>query len=463
MDVSKQSKSRVRDMTEGSPLRHIVGFALPMLLGILLQQLYNVVDTMVIGRLLGVEALAGVGATGSISFMIVGFCTGLGAGLALPVANSFGARDYGAMRKYVGNGIWLSILLGLLMAFLSAWFCKDILILMGTPDDIFFYSYQYIFIIFAGIPVTYAYNYLAGLIRALGNSKTPVYFLMVSTALNILLDVFSVAVLDMGVRGPAMSTLISQGVSVLLCFGYILKRMDLLHLSRSDFAPNGAMMRRLLGFGLPMGLQYSITAIGSVVMTSAVNSLGTAYVAANAAAGKVAVFLTCPMEALGGTMANYAGQNAGANKIDRIKKGVGIAMLIGSIYAILVFLFLIPFGGTSVMLFVDASESLILESAHLQLVLNSAAYVLLAAVNVFRFALQGMGYSPLAITAGFLEMVGRALTGLFLVPVFGFYAVGLSSPLAWVLASPFLVIAFFVCCKRLTHKNQLCLEETTIP
>ena len=463
MDSLKKSNKKIRDMTEGSPFRHIVGFALPMLLGMLLQQLYNVVDTMVVGRLLGVEALAGVGATGSINFMIIGFCTGLGAGFALPVANSFGAKDYGAMRKYVGNGIWLSLVLGLLLTFLSTWFCKDILILMGTPDDIFSHSYQYIFIILVGIPVTYVYNYLAGLIRALGNSRTPVYFLMISTAVNILLDILSVVVFGMGVSGPAMATLISQGVSVLLCYVYILKRMDLLHLCRSDLIPNGRMMGRLLGFGLPMGLQYSITAIGSLVMTSAVNSLGSTYVAAHAAAGKVAVFVACPFDALGGTMANYVGQNAGANRIDRIKRGVGIAMLIGSIYAIVIFFLLIALGGTFVTLFVDGAQTVIIESAHLLLVMYSSTYVLLAAVNVYRFSLQGMGYSALAMIAGALEMVGRGLTGLWLVPAFGFVAVGLASPLAWVFASMFLIPAFFVCCKRLAHKNKLRAEEANIP
>ena len=449
-------------MTSGSPFRHIVGFALPMLLGMLLQQFYNVVDTMVVGRLLGVEALAGVGATGSINFMIIGFCSGLGAGFALPVANSFGAKDYGAMRKYVGNGIWLSLSLSLILTLLSTVFCRDILVLMGTPEDIFAYSYQYIFIILAGIPVTYAYNYLAGLIRALGNSKTPVYFLMISAAVNILLDILSVAVLRMGVSGPATATLISQGVSVVLCYVYILKRVDLLHLKRSDLSPNGRMMKRLLGFGLPMGLQFSITAIGGLVMTAAVNSLGSAYVAAHAAWGKVGVFLACPFDALGGTMAHYAGQNAGANKIARIKKGVAIAMLMGGIYAIVVFLLLIPLGGTFVTLFVDSAQTTIIESAHLLLIMYSSAYVLLAAVNVYRLSLQGMGYSSLAMAAGMLEMVGRTLTGLWLIPVFGFKAVGLSSPLAWILASPFLIIAFFVCCKRLAHKNRLSAEEANV-
>lgn len=451
--MSTIAKKKTVDMTEGSPLGHIVRFVIPMILGMLFQQLYNIVDAIVVGRWLGVEALAGIGSTGSINFMVIGFCMGIGSGFALPVANSFGAKDYKTMRRYVGNGICLSLMFSVIITVAVAIFCKDILLLMGTPEDIFSYAYQYIFVIFLGIPVLYAYNYLAALLRSLGDSKSPVYFLVISTALNVVLDIFAVMVLKMGVLGPAIATVVAQGVSVVLCYVYILRRFDLLRLTGSDLRPDRRMMGRLVSFGLPMGFQYSITAIGSLIMTAATNALGSACVASHAAAVKVTGVLSCPFDALGGTMANYAGQNAGAGKIKRIKSGAGYAMLMGGIYALLVFALFWLFGDVFTMAFVEGSETEIIANSHLYLVMVSAFYILLCAVNVFRFALQGMGYSSLAMTAGVMEMVGRSLVGIWLVPRIGFPATGLASPVAWILAVAFLVPAFFVCCRCLERKR----------
>ena len=315
-------KNEVKDLTVGSPMKLILGFAIPMLFGFLFQQFYNMVDTIIVGKCLGVSALAAVGSTGSINFMIIGFCTGACSGFAIPVAQKFGAGDYEGMRKFVANAGWLSAVFAAVMTTIVGFLCMHILQWMNTPEDIIQGAYDYIFVIFLGIPVTYLYNILAGIIRSLGDSKTPVYFLLLSSLMNIALDFFTILVLGMGVSGPAMATVISQGISAVLCLIYIIKHYPILHMHHGEWKPDSRMLRVLCGMGIPMGLQYSITAIGSVVLQTAVNSLGSMAVAAVSTGSKVSMFFCCPFDALGGTMATYAGQSVGAKKLDRVKEGL---------------------------------------------------------------------------------------------------------------------------------------------
>lgn len=445
-------KNSTKDMTVGSPLKLIIGFAVPMLLGILFQQFYNMVDAMVIGKWIGTEALAGVGSTSSINFMIVGFCTGLGTGFAIPVAQSFGAKDYSALRRFIANTVWVSIVLVSVLTVIVSIFCRDILVLMLTPKDVFEYAYDYIFIIFVGLPVLYAYNLLAAIIRALGDSKSPVFFLIISAGLNIILDIISVGVLDMGVRGPALATVISQSVSVILCFVYMRKKFDVLNFQKGEWRPDVKKMFTSLSMGVPMGLQYSITAIGSVIFQRSVNELGTVYVAALAAAQKVGSLATCPYEALGGTMATYAGQNTGVGNTKRIHKGVLCAVVIGAIYWILAFIVLFFFGDKISLLYLDAKEIEIIKNAHLYLIVHSASYILLNLVNNLRFSIQGMGYSMFAILAGVLEMIARGFLGIVLIPAFGYTAACFSGTIAWLLADMFLVPAYFLCVRALKKR-----------
>lgn len=442
-------KKLTRDMTEGSPAKHILAFTLPMLLGILFQQFYSMVDSMVVGKWIGVEAIAGVGSTGSINFMIIGFCNGLGIGFAIPVARAFGAKDYSLLRKYVANALWLSIAICSVLTVLVTVFCKDILVFMQTPSDILDFAYTYIVIIFIGIPILYAYNLLAAILRSLGDSKSPVYFLIIAALLNIVLDIISVVVLKMGVEGPAIATLISQLVSAVMCYVYMVKKFDILKISGDEWRPSKMRMVTLAAMGLPMGLQYSITAIGSVIIQTSVNAIGTAAVAAVAAGNKIAGLVVCPYDAIGSTMATFVGQNAGVGNHQRIKKGVMSAMIIGSIYSVFSFSVLALFGKQIGLLFLDAGERTILADVHLFLIINSATYVLLLAVNVIRFSIQGMGFSPLAIIAGVLEMIGRSLIALVFVPRFGFIAACFANSMAWICADIFLIPAFFLCCRRL--------------
>lgn len=455
------AKSSVKDLTTGSPMKLILGFMLPLLLGMLFQQFYNMVDTAIVGQFLGIDALAGVGSTGSINFLVLGFVQGVCIGFAIPVAQQFGSKDFEAMRRYVGNTIWLAVTFAVVLTAATCILCTNILTWMDTPDDVFQQAYDYIFVIFLGIPVTFLYNILSGIIRSVGDSKTPLYFLIISSLLNVGLDVFMIVVLNMGVSGAGWATVISQLVSGILCLIFMIKRFDILRLKKSDLRPDKYYIGRLCGVGIPMGLQYSITAIGSILIQTAVNGLGSTYVAAVTAGSKVSQLLCCPFDAMGSTMATYGGQNIGAGKVERVKKGLAACSLLGVCYSVIGFL-IIRFAGRSIsMLFVNdtngCSVEEILDLARQFLLINGAFYIPLAFVNIVRFLIQGMGFSQIAIFAGVFEMLARGIVALCLVPFFGFNAVCFANPAAWIFADCFLIPLFFWCYRRM--KWQFCRGE----
>ena len=440
------AKDSTRDMTVGSPMKLILGFTIPLLFGALFQQFYSVVDTVIVGRFLGVNALAGVGATGSLNFMIMGFCMGVCSGFAIPVAHKFGARDYSGMRQMVANSVWLSVAFAVVMTTAVSLLCRSILTWMKTPQDIFGYSYSYILIIFLGIPATYLYNILSGVIRSMGDSKTPVFFLTLSAMLNIALDILFIVAFELGVAGAAAATVISQLISGLLCLVYMIRKFEILHITREEWKMNPFYMRQLCGMGVPMGLQYSITAIGAVILQTSVNTLGALAVASVTAAGRVNMFFSCPFEAMGSAMATYGGQNVGAKTLERLGQGLKACSLLGAAYAAVAFVVMFFFGDNLAALFVDSQNSAqaaeLLANAKLFLTINSAFYVALAMVNIFRLMIQGMGFGTFAILAGVFEMVARTLVGLVLVPWLGFLGVCCSNPLAWTAATAFLIPAY---------------------
>ena len=431
-----------RDLTRGPIMASMLKFAVPMILGNLLQQCYNIADTLIVGKFLGVGALAAVGATGSINFMIIGFCMGVCNGFAIPVAQQFGAGDYHALRKYVANSVWLSIAFSGVMTVAVCVFCRRILLLMNTPADIMDGAFRYIFVIFLGIPVVYLYNLLSGIIRSLGDSKSPLIFLIFSSVLNIVLDMVLILVFHMGVSGAAWATVISQAISGAACLIYMIKRFDILKMSGEEWQADGIYMKNLCNMGIPMGLQYSITAIGSVILQTAVNTLGSMAVAAIAAAAKIGMFFCCPFDAMGSTMATYAGQNVGAGKLERVSAGMKSTCMLGLVYSVLAFVVLALSGKTIALLFVSPSEHAILQDVNRYLVISAAFFFPLALVNIVRFMIQGMGFSTFAILAGVFEMVARTLAGLFLVPYFGFVGACFASPLAWIFADIFLIPAY---------------------
>ncbi|MEI3369473.1 MAG: MATE family efflux transporter [Clostridium sp.] len=435
-------KSEMRDMTKGNVFNIILGFAIPLLLGMLFQQFYSMVDTIIVGKYLGVSALASVGSTGSINFMIIGFCMGVCNGFAIPVAQKFGAGNFKKLRKYVFNSGFLAIVFSVVMTLIVCVFCRQILIAMRTPEDIIQGAYSYIYVIFLGIPATYLYNLLSGIIESLGDSKTPLFFLIISSIINIILDLFLIIYMHMGVAGAAWATVIAQAVSGILCLIYMRKKYSVLKFESDELKIDGYCIRRLCYMGVPMGLQYSITAIGSVILQAAVNGLGSIIVAAVTAAGKISMFLCCPFDALGSTMATYTGQNIGAGKLERISEGIKKSMIIGSVYSIVALMISVFFGKSLALLFVNENEIEILAKVSENLIIVAAFYIPLCIVNVVRFTIQGMGYSTFAILAGVCEMIARALCGFILVPIFGYVAVCLASPVAWIFADAFLIPAY---------------------
>lgn len=445
------ASNTTKDMTSGSTMKLILGFAVPLLMGMLFQQVYSLVDTIIVGRFLGVSALAAVGATGSINFLIIGFCQGICNGFALPVAQRFGAKDYDGLRKYVGNSAVLSIIFGGAITLITVSTCRPILELMQTPADIIDMSYHYIVVIFAGIPAIILYNILSAYLRSLGDSITPVIFLVLSAGLNIGLDLLFIVTFHWGVFGAAFATVLSQAVSGILCLILIIKKFDILHLAHDDWRLDWRYSKYLLIMGLPMGLQYSITAIGSVILQASVNTLGSAAVASMTAGSKISMFVMCPFDALGSTMATFGGQNVGAGRLDRLGRGLRSAVILGAIYSALILVVLIFFGRGLILLFVSANEAAVIAQAKQFLVTNAAFYLMLALVNIVRFLIQGMGFSGFAVFAGVFEMVARALVGLVFVPIFGFTAACFASPLAWVFADCFLIPAFFHCRKKLQN------------
>lgn len=452
------AKERTKDMTVGAPLPIILAFMLPLLLGLLFQQFYAMVDTVVVGNFLGMEALAGVGSTGSINFLVLGLCNGICAGFAIPVAQKFGEKDTQGLRNFVGNMIWLGSAIALVVTLVTTTGCEGILRAMNTPEDTFQYAYDYIFLIFLGIPATMLYNLLSGILRSLGDSRTPLLFLIFSSLLNVGLDILCVVSFRMGVAGAGWATLISQLISGLLCLGYMAKKFPILRLQKENLKLSAHYVRRLLIMGVPMGLQYSITAIGSIVLQTAVNGLGAAVMAAVASGNKVSALFATPFDAMGTMAATYAGQNLGAGKLDRVRTGVRQCALLGIAYCLAALAVLYLVGGKMAGLFLSggdaASAELILPLAQKMLTVWGLFYIPLLFVNLIRFTIQGLGYSNLAVCSGILEMIARAGVALGLVPVLGFDAVCLASPAAWVLADVFLIPAYHACLKRRTREAE---------
>ena len=437
-----------KDMTSGSTLRHIINFAVRLCMGMLFQQLYSMVDTMIVGKVLGVQPLAGVGATGSLNFMIIWFCLGICNGFSIPIAQAFGASKEVELRRYVANSTWLCVFFSIVITFFVCIFTRNMLVLLKTPEDIFEYAYIYILIIFLGIPCTFLYNFLAGVARALGDSKTPLMFLILSSVMNIALDFILMIPIPLGVAGAAIATVISQGVSGGICLIYMKKKFPILKASRDEWRMRGNYMKRLCAIGVPMGLQYSITAIGSLVITAAVNVLGATAVAGVTAAQKINNLITCPLESLGQTMAPYTGQNIGAGKKERVSDGVKKASICGFVWSAICIPIVLLFGKPMTLLFLSEPNAEVVNYSFLFLLVSTLGYCLLTLVGTVRFSIQGMGYSGFAMTAGVLEMAARTIAGVVLAPLMGYMGICLSNVLAWIFADAFLLPAFRHCIKK---------------
>ena len=442
-----------KDLTSGSPLKVILMFTLPLVLGNLFQQFYALADTIIVGRFCGVSALASVGATGSVNYLILGFVIGVCNGFAIPIAQLFGARDYKDLRRHVANAAWLCIAGSVVLTVATVALTRPMMELMQTPDDILDGAVVYIGWIFAGIPFIFLYNMVAAIMRALGDSKTPLYFLILTSALNIGLDLLFIIPFHMGVLGAALATDISQVISGVLSFAYLRRKFGVLKMEKGDIAYSKKACGRLLCIGVPMGLQCSITAIGSVIMQWAVNVLGSTAVAAVTAAGKTQSLLTVPLESVGTAMATYAGQNLGASRMDRVRQGVNRALLIILVYA-LASAFILHFTDVQIMsLFLDTAKEVdIVNMGREYLFWNSVFFIPLGALIVWRYTIQGLGFSTLAMMAGVAEMVARTAVAIVLVPILGYFGAELSNPAAWVAACLFLYPAYKWTCRQLNNR-----------
>lgn len=441
-----------KDMTTGSPMKNIIRFCLPLMLGNLFQQLYNMADTIIVGRFVGKIALSAVGSVGALNFLIIGSVIGLCTGFAIPIAQRFGAQDIQSLKKYVANIIYTSAVLGVVFTVGAVLFTHPLLKLLNTPEEIYQDAYDYIVIIFAGIGATMFYNLLASVVRSLGDSKTPLYFLLFSSVLNVGLDILLITVFDMGVRGASVATVISQLVSGILCFIYVKRSFPILHITKETSRPDFKYIKTLLRNGLPMALQFSITALGSVMLQSCVNGLGADAIAAVTIGGKTQLMIVLPSETIGITMATYCGQNLGAKKLDRIKKGIGSGFVLAAIYTVIGMCVARLLGPYISLLFISGSETSVITLAQQYINAGSYFYIILSVLFLLRNSLQGLGYSVTAMMTGVFELFARAVGGFIFVKHFGYDAACFVNPFAWIVADMFLFPAFFTVMHKLNKR-----------
>lgn len=441
--------AQAKEMTSGASFPLILNFTLPLLLGNLLQQTYSLMDAAIVGKYLGINALASVGASTSVVFLILGFCTGCCSGFSIPVAQKFGARDYVTMRRFISVSLKISGVMSVALAIITSLLCAFILRTMQTPENIFDGAYTYLLITFIGIPSIFFYNLLSGIIRALGDSKTPFWFLLLSSGLNIILDLFCIIVLGWGVAGAAIATVFSQGVSSVLCYIYMNRKYEILKTTPSERRFRSDIARQLLGIGVPMGLQFSITAIGSIMLQSSNNALGTACVAAFTAAMRIKMFFMCALDSLGIAMATYSGQNYGAGKPIRIWQGIKSSYVMMLVYVAAINIIIWCFAEKFALLFIDPSETEVIKDTALFLHINLSFFPLLGSLIILRYTIQGAGYTKLAMFSGVSEMIARIMVSLVVVPLFGYLGVCYGDPTAWLFANLFLIPAFIYVYRRL--------------
>jgi putative MATE family efflux protein len=421
----------VQNLTVGPPTRLILTFTVPLLVGNLFQQLYMFTDAAVVGRLLGLDALAAVGASGSLVFLLIGFSWGSSAGLAIPVARAFGAGDPRAVRRFVAAGAYISAAIAVLITAVGVVFARDLLSLLNTPAEIIDQSAVYLAVTFAGAGITVAFNYVSAVIRALGDARTPLYFLMASSVLNAILVAVLVGVFHWGLAGAAFATILAQGAAVAACLVLVVRKMPALHLTREDWRAGRHSLGEPLRTGLPMGFQMSVIAVGAIVLQVAVNGLGATAVGAFTAAARVDGLAVAPLNSFGIAMVTFVAQNRGARQWERIRVAafrtcgvaMGLALVLGAV--------LVVFSQPIVGLFVGPDQPEVMAMARTYFLVNGGLYPVLAMLFVLRNVVQGLGLSAVPTIAGAIELVMRAGAAILLVTHFGFVGVAWAAPLAW--------------------------------
>ena len=440
------------DMTKGSPIKLIIQFMIPMCLGNIFQQFYNIADSIIAGQFLGVDALAAIGSTGSLIFLVTGWLNGLTSGFSVWVAQWFGARKTDRMRHFIAMSIYICVAFVVVMTVGLLAANEPILRLMNAPENLLDDISSYMVIIYAGLVVTCAYNALAAVLRALGDSKSPLYFLIVSAVINVVLDIAFIVIFHMGVEGCAYATVIAQGISALLCLVYIIKKFPVLRLKKEDFRFSVNTVKKLLGLGIPMGLQFSITAIGTIIVQGAINVYGTVYMAGFSAAGKIQNIICTVFVAFGATIATYVGQNRGAGKMDRVKQGVRLTQMMILVCSVVLMAVIHFFGKYMIFLFIDPAETEVLHAAEIYFNIVSWAYPFLGSIFLYRNALQGMGYGFVPMMGGVFELVARAAIVFVAAANAGFAQVCMSDPAAWI-AALIPLIPYYIWVMRKAEKS----------
>lgn len=434
----------VRNLTTGKPLKQIILFALPIFIGNVFQQLYSMVDNIIVGNTLGESAFAGVGATSALSFLIIGFIQGLTAGFAVKTSQYFGSGDADGVKKSVATSFVLSAVFTVVLTVVSVFTAMPILRLMQTPNDIIAYSYDYIIVIFGGLGATMLYNLVSSILRALGDSKIPLIFLIIASVLNIGLDFLFIMAFKTGVEGAGWATVISQLLSSVACAVYMFKKYDILRLKREHFKLTRQSVKEHIYIGFPMAFQFSVISIGIMVQQAALNTFGTLYVSAYTAASKIDNIVTQSLASVGTAVATYVGQNYGAAKLDRIKKGINQIMLV--CVGVAIASGLLVYFGSDVMtgLFVKNADPEMLALSKQYLFWQGVFYICLAVIFVYRNALQGMGYSILTTVGGIIELTMRILASLLLVKVLDYRGLCLSNPCAWIGVNVLFLTAYYL-------------------
>ena len=422
----------MKDLTKGKPSVLILTFALPIFLANLLQLTYSIVDTRIVGTFLGENMLAAVGATTTLSNLIIGFLLGLSNGFAIVTAQKFGAKDIRAVKKSFATAIILGVSTALVLTVAGLVFLHPILKFLNIPDELFKESASYISVIIAGLLATFLYDICAAVLRAIGDTITPLIILAISVALNVAGDIFFVVIVKAGVRGAAVATVLAQLIAFIVCAFYMVKKYDILRLSRTDFkGMESAMVKNMLGGGLSMGCMSSLVNIGSLTLQTAINKLGQDIIVAHTAARKISEIFMVMFTVFGQTMATYCGQNIGAGKVDRVKKGIRLSILYTCIWCTLVVIASYTIGGWLVYLVTGSSNDAVIVNATNYLKFDTIFYYVTAVICIVRNAMQGLGEHITPLISSSLEMIGKIIIAATLVPVMGYTGVIIAEPLVW--------------------------------
>jgi len=436
------------DLTTGSPLSKIIKFSLPLVGGSIFQQLYNFIDTMIVGRLIGINELAAVGAYYPLSFLILGFIQGSCVGFSIPLAQSVGANENNNIRKYLGNSIWLCLLIAIVATPIMMIFANDILLLLNTPHDIINAATIFTIISFAGIPANILYNYSANALRAFGDSTHPFYFLLGSLIINIILALIFIEKFHLGLAGVALATVISEFCSGVLNILWLIYSNKFIKINLSDMKFSHYHFNRMCIIGFPMGIEYSISAIGAVIMQDTINLLGTSAIAAQSTGEKIRQLFTLPMESIGMAIATYTAQNYGAHKINRIKKGILQGSLIQLIYSVIAFIIVMASKNIILSAVLGVTSGSVYNKADQYLTIISFFFIIHGLLMIFRNTLQGLGHSIYAIFSGVGELIGRTAGGLLSLTSLGYIAICYSNQIAWTLSLIYCIAIIWILFKK---------------